>query len=273
MEKVAELVPAGGMDLEARLTGPAALEALGVALRDNLYVLTMDDAMVVASAKDLVISDAESYRQGWDLITGLDDIDKSIDAAHERFKKPLKTLTAIVQGGELPLKRETKTIRERLRTALGAWKMERDRLDLEETRRKQKAHDDSAKAAQQARSDTLLRVAKQESDPGLKQSFEREAAAVAAVQVSAAPVEPVSSVPADVQGFVRYAWKAKVVDVKKLMTAWVEGRCFLDGDAIVEPGVQTQLDVQAEALMGKLSLAYPGVEAVQVPIPVKKPRR
>ena len=61
------------------------------------------------------------------------------------------------------------------------------------------------------------------------------------------PVETASSVPAVAGGYTRTPWKCEFTDVKALLAAYVEGKCFLDEEAI-KKGLQSSMDKQAQSL-------------------------
>jgi hypothetical protein len=123
-------------------------------------------------------------------------------------------------------------VKKTLSTRLGTWKAEQDERDRQEARRQQEVADAAARAGQEAKAATLERVAQVEPDPKLAESFKKEAEMVRSVDVHAAPVEVQKTAPTIVGGYTRATWKCEFVNLKELLQAYVEGRCFLDEEAI-----------------------------------------
>jgi hypothetical protein len=79
-------------------------------------------------------------------------------------------------------------------------------------------------------------------------------------------------VPVVPGGFTRTTWKCEFDDVKELMRAYIEGRCFLDEEAIKD-GLQSSLDKQAASLGANMAKAFPGTHAVSISSAVRRRSR
>jgi hypothetical protein len=261
-------------DLQERLTGPAAVEGIAQALRGAALVFESDDLETLASAEALQIQDEGDYTRGFDLLTELGLLETRIAAHYAPFDKPLNFLIRVVRGLKSPQLGQVTALKQALAKRLGSWKAERERLDRAEREKKQAVADAAARAAQEAKAAVLTRVAEAEIDQKLAASFHAEAEAVRAVAetIKAAPVEVASSIPVVPGGHTRTTWKCEFVDLKALLTAYIEGRCFLDEDAIMD-GLQASLDEQAGSLQHNLSKAYPGTRAVPTSAAVARRKR
>lgn len=254
------------------LTNEQKIEALGERLKQAVYVWEPDELMTVSAASDLVVQTPEDYARGHDLLKSLADIGDSIDTWYSRFKAPLTKLGRIVDAGKRIDTGQLDPVKDGLAARLGTWKVARDRADAIAKARAQAEADAKARAEQQAKADAVRRIAEAESDAALKASFEREARSIAAVPVMAAPVEIASSVPKVAGAGTKMQWTCVFDDVKLLMQAWVEGRCVLDEQGVIDDGLQKQMDVQATALTTRLWLAYPGCRAQATPKATSKRR-
>jgi hypothetical protein len=250
-------------ELDERLTGKPAVEVIATALRNAAFELDPDDTMTITSAETLVIADADTYKRGYELLSELGALETRITTHYARFDKPLNYLIGVVRKLKGPQVSQVTPIKQALSKRLGTWKFEQDEKDRLEREARQRAADLAAKAAQQAKADALARIAEQEADPALAASFKAEAESVRAVEVHAPPVEVTTNVP-KVGGYTRVPWKCEFVDLKELLKAYVEGRCYLDEAAIIK-GLQSSMDKQAQSLGLNLSKAYPGTKAVPVP--------
>jgi hypothetical protein len=256
-------------ELDTRLTGQAAVEVLATALRDAAWEFDPDDLMTITAADTLAVVDADEYRRGYELLHELGELETRITSHYGRFDKPLNFLVGVVRKLKSPQVAQVTPIKQALSKRLGLWKYEQDRKDRIRRDAEQQAADLAAKAAQQARADALTRVAEIEPDPALQASFRAEAESVRAVEVHAPPVETTSTVPQVAGGYTRVPWKCEFTDVKELLRAYIDGKCFLDEDAI-KKGLQTSLDKQAQSLGTNMTKAYPGTKAVPVPTGVAR---
>lgn len=263
-----ELLPTdreADQQLDERLTGRGAVEEIATALRNAAFELDADDAITIATAEGLAVSDADEYKQGYELLSELGSLETRIDSHYARFDKPLNYLIGIVRKLKKPQTNQVTPVKQALSKRLGAWKYEQEQRDAAAARARQQVADLAARKAQEAKADALKRIAEIETDPGLAASFQKEAEAVRSVQVSAAPVVVTSSVPTvGSGGYTKTDWKCEFVDVKELLKAYVEGRCFLDEAAIIK-GLQSSMDKQASSLTVNLTKAYPGTKGVPVP--------
>ena len=250
--------------LDERLTGRSAVEEIATALRNAAFTLEPDDTITIATAESLAVTDADAYRQGYELLAELGALETRITTHYARFDKPLNYLIGVVRKLKGPQVNQVTPIKQALAKRLGLWKYEQDRLDQQRAEAEQRAKDLAAQAAQDAKAAALERIAQAEQDAALAASFRAEAESVRAVEVKAPPVEVKSSVPSVGGGYTRIPWKCEFTDLKELMKAYVEGRCYLDEAAIIK-GLQASMDKQATALGLKLSKAYPGTKAVPVP--------
>lgn len=253
------------LDIEQKLIGQPALDALVAALRASAFELDPEDAIVVATAASLSIDGPEAYTQGFALLEGLSDLEDRIKKHHVRFKVPLAALTNVVRDMEStassPDGERIDDTKRALSKRLGTWKAESDRRDREEAAARQAADDTAARVAQQAKADTLKRIADAEPDEKLKQAFTQESQAVAEVQVAAPPVEMKSTAPKVFGGSIRTNWACEFVDVRELLKAWLEGRCHLPEQCLID-GLQSHMDRQAAGLQDQLDKAYPGCRGI-----------
>lgn len=258
------IVSDGDAALDQRLTSKAAVETIAEALRGAAFELDPDDHVTLATAEGLTVVDSDEYTRGYELLEELGALETRITTHYARFDKPLNYLIGIVRKLKGPQVASVTPVKQALSRRLGLWKFEQDRKDRERQEAEQRAADLAAKAAQAAKADALARIAAQEANPALAQSFLTEAESVRAVEVHAPPVETRSSVPKVAGGYTRMPWKCEFTDVKALLKAYVEGTCFLDEEAIKD-GLQASMDKQAQSLGVNLSKAFPGTKAVQVP--------
>lgn len=251
----------GDIDLDAKLTGKAAVDVLATAIRNAAYVFTNEELSAIATAECLHIDDEDAYTRGYDLLREMSTIEDRVTGHYNRFDKPLNFLNGIVRGLKKPQITSVTPVKQGLSKRLGAWKAKRDELDRVERQRRQAIEDAAARQAQEAKADTLDRVAQMEPNPLMAESLQREAATVRSIHISAAPVSEESSVPVVQDGYTTTTWTCEFLDVKALLRAYVDGKCFLNEDAIMK-GLQSSMNDQASALQGNLSKAFPGTRAV-----------
>lgn len=257
--------------LNNKLTSQAALDGLVAALKANAFELSIDDEILIATATELLVVDEDANKRGFEVIQELGDLQLKIVEHYARFKGPLNTLVNTVRALEGEVAKPLEPVKQALSRRLGAFKVEQDRLAREKQRRDQEAADAAARAAQAAKAATYERIAEAEPNPALAEAFRQESAAVAAVQVKAAPVE-IERRPAPIAGAsVRTTWSAEVFDFKLLMEAWLAGRCHLDIEPLMD-ALGPQLNKQATALKEQVEKAYPGVRAVPVHAGVRRRR-
>ncbi len=254
------------------LTDAQKIDALGERLKAAVYLWQPEEVMTLVSASTLVVSGPEDYARGHDLLKSLADISDGIATWYGRFKGPLTKLGRIIDEVKRTDTGQLDPVKDDLAKRLGAWKVARDRADAIEQQRRQAEADAKARAEQAEKAATVLRLAALEQDERLKTSLAREAAAIAAVPVMAAPVAMVPTVPKVAGAGTKMQWVCVFDDVKLLMQAWLDGRCVLDETGMIEDGLQKQMDVQAEALTTRLGLAYPGCRAQATPKATSKRR-
>jgi len=259
-------------ELDTQLTSVQAVDRLATALRNAAFDLDQDDLITIATADALVISDADEYARGYELLDELAQIEVRCTTHYNRFDKPLNFLIQVVRKLKGPQIAQVTPTKQALAKRLGAWKQNQERLDREQRERDQALADAQAKAAQAAKAAVLERVADGEPDPALAKAFQSEAEAVRSVNVHGAPVPVRSSVPAIPGGYTRSTWKCEFDDVKELLKAYVEGRCFLDEEAI-KKGLQSSMDDNASNLTVNLGKAFPGTHAVQGTTAVRRRTR
>lgn len=250
--------------LEQKLTGREALDALVQHLKDAAFEFTPDDEVLMATVESYDVTDADAYTRGYALLAELGKLEDRIVAYYARFDKPLNLLVKTVRDNKGPQTKQVEPLKKALSRSLGQWKLDRDARDRAEKEARQREADAKAKAEQQAKAEALQRVAEAETNPALAASFQAEAEAVRNVEVSAAPVEEKSSVPKIPGGQTRIEWIGEVTDLKMLIRAWLDGKCFLVEQDLID-GIQSYLNDQASHLQGNLSQAFPGTVAKQVP--------
>jgi hypothetical protein len=259
-------------ELDTQLTSVQAVDRLATALREAAFDLEQDDLVTIATADTLVITDADAYARGYELLHELGEIEDRCTKHYNRFDKPLNFLIGVVRKLKGPQIAQVTPTKQALAKRLGAWKQNQERLDREQRERDQALADAQAKAAQAAKAAVLERVADGEPDPALAKAFQSEAAAVRSVDVHGAPVEARSSVPVIPGGYTRATWKCEFDDVKELLRAYIDGRCFLDEDAI-KKGLQSSMDDNAANLTVNLGKAFPGTHAVKGTTAVRRRTR
>lgn len=257
----AALIRAVDAELDIKLTSQAAVEVLAQALRGAAFEFDPDDLVTIATAEALKVVDADEYAQGYELLHELGALETRVTSHYGRFDKPLNFLISVVRKVKSPQVAQVTPVKKTLSTRLGTWKAEQDERDRQEARRQQEVADAAARAGQEAKAATLERVAQVEPDPKLAESFKKEAEMVRSVDVHAAPVEVQKTAPTIVGGYTRATWKCEFVNLKELLQAYVEGRCFLDEEAIKD-GLQQSMDRQAVSLTTNLGKAFPGTQAV-----------
>lgn len=248
-------------DLDAKITGQAAVDSIATALRNAAFEFDQDDLITIATAETLKVVDADEYVRGYELLHELGAIETRVTTHYNRFDKPLNFLVGVVRKLKKPQADQVTPVKQALSKRLGTWKADQTQRDSQERQRLQAIADAAAKEGQLAKAASLQRVAQTEPDPALAASFENEAAMVRAVDVHAAPVNVKPGVPLVPGGYTRAEWSCEFVDLKELLKAYVEGRCFLDEDAIKE-GLQASMDQQASNLQQNLEKAFPGTKAV-----------
>lgn len=255
--------------LTQTLIGPEAVEILIARLRAARFEFAPEDAMVIASAEGFVkVETEDDYRRGYQLLEELADLDRRIEAHYNRFKDPLNKMRAVIleMAGEdqKPIAGTAKgqlSLKANISQIVGKWKADKDRADRELAAAKQRVADEAARAAHEARVDTVKRLATTEPDPEVSDVLHREADHLASVHVKAAPVTVATSAPKVDGGHVVESWKAEILDLKTLLKAWLEGKCFLDEQPMIE-ALLPQLSAQAPNLRENIGRAYPGVRGV-----------
>lgn len=257
--------------LDTKLTGKMAVDDIANALRLAAFEFDVDDLVTIATADELKIEGPDEYQRGYELLEELAKLEGRIVSHYERFDKPLNFLVRVVRSLKGPQNAQVGPIRQVLSRRLGAWKAAQEAKAKADALHRQHELDKVARVAQDAKAEALERVAGTEMNPKLAESFLAEAAAVRAADVHAAPVEVEVTVPVIAGGYTRTQWKCQFVDIKELMKAYVEGRCFLD-EAALEAALQSSMDAQARALGANLGKAFPGTKGVSVPSAVTRRR-
>lgn len=252
------LVP---VSIDDQLTSQEALDRLVAAIRAAVTPIALDDVVLVQDASEYVVETADDYQRGFLLLEELADLTDRITADHERFKKPLAVLTGVVRESEKAMADPVAAARKSLGAKLGQWKVTADRIAAEEAAARQRAADLAAQAAAAQKAATLDALAKAEPNPALAAVLAMEAAEVAATPIKAAPVEAAPVAKPVGGGHTRSNWSARIVDLKALFRAWLDGRCALPEEPLAE-AIQPYLNTQARNLHGALKVAYPGTEAV-----------
>jgi len=243
------------------LTQEEKVEAIAQALGKATFVFDDDDVMLLATASDFAVTDKDAYTRGFAMLGELGGLRKRIDAWYTRFKGPINRLAAVVDGVKRIDATQVDPVKETLSKTLATWKIAQDERDRRVAAAEQRVRDAAAQAEQQAKAETLRRIAAAEEDAALRAAFEHEAESVAAVVVKAAPVEQVASAPKVFGGSIKTNWSCQFDDIRELMQAWLDGRCVLDEQAIID-GLQASMDVQAAALGHRIGQSYPGCSAV-----------
>jgi hypothetical protein len=248
--------------LADKLTSHEAANAIAGAIRSAAFDFDQDDQLTLVTADEIKITDADEYRRGYVLLEELAQLESRVTSHYARFDKPLGFLVKVVQSLRLPQSKQVAATKAALSKRLGTWKAEQDARDAAQARAEQEIRDAAARAAQVAKAETLERVAAIEPNPQLADSFRKEAEAVRAVDVKAAPVEVKRTVPQVSGGYTRATWRCEFVDLKELMRAYVDGKCFIPDEALIEDGLQSFMDKQAANLTQNLGKAFPGTRAV-----------
>lgn len=261
------------MTIDDALVAREAQDRLVAALRAARFEVQPEDAMVLATAESLAIDGPTAYQQGYELLAELADLGDRVKKHHARFRVPLNTLLNVVRAMEaeaIPSVQpdgtvtgyvDVEAVRKALSGRLGRWKHAQDERDRQDALERQRAADLAAKASQQAKAETLERLADAEPDESMAAMLREQAEEIAAVPVRAAPVAVKPVVP-KVDGHVRRTYSAQVEDVRALMQAWLAGTCHLPEIDIVK-GLQTFLNGQARSMGHEVAKAYPGVVALE----------
>ncbi len=256
--------------LQRTLIGPEAVEVLCARLRAARFQFNPDDADLLAAAENFVtVETEEDYRQGYQLLDELSALDKRIEEHYDLFKGPLNKMRAVVLAlvaedqkpiSGAPAKGQL-AMKARISQIVGKWKADQDRKARELAAAQQKARDAAAQAAHDTRVQTVERLANTEPDPTVADVLRREADHLASVHVKAAPVAVPALAPKVDGGHVVETWKAEIFDLKTLVRAWLDGKCFLDEQPMIE-ALLPQLNAQAPNLRENLTRAYPGTRGV-----------
>lgn len=224
------------------------------------FPMTQDDVLTVADGETFQVVDGHAYARGFDLLDGFSELEKAIVKYHSNIKGLANQLVNAVRQRESADLRPVQFARKRLSMRLAEWKEQQDRQDREQQREAQRIADEAAQQEQQRKADIFLRLAEQE--PEMREALIIEAETVASVPVTAPTVALTSSVPVVAGGFTRKTWRAEVFDLKALLRAWLDGKCVLNDELIIDGGLQGFLNTQARALRERVTEAYPGVRAV-----------
>lgn len=264
-----DLIPAP--DLEGALTSRAALDRIVAALQAHAFVLAPEDVGVLDAARGLTPIDGDDYQRGFDLLEELAALQTRIDAHHDRFRVPLRTLTGTVHAMVRAAEGDLAAVKQDLARRLGAWQRaetERQRAAAVEA---QRIADAAARVAQQSKATALQAIADAQADPALRTLLHTEAAAVAAAPALAAPIPPTPT-PTIAGGYTRTTWRCEVRDLRALLTAWLAGTVTLPDAVLLDGGLQSFLNTQATQYGAALGQAYPGCAGVPVPTAVTRKR-
>lgn len=205
--------------------------------------LTTERDTTEASAKALVVSDAEEYKVAAGFILDIGSLLKKIGATFDPMQKATheahKTVCAERKALENPLRAALQTVKGKM----GTW-------SAEEQRRLDRIAAEEAAAQRQLDDEERLRTAE-----ALAQAGETEAADdVMAEEVAPPPITPTRAAP-KVEGVSEVTvWKAEVTSLKELVKAVAAGTVPLSA---VEPAGVSFWNQQARSL--KKELNWPGV--------------
>lgn len=231
------------------------------------YDTDPDDAILEVTAVELQIHDAAAYARGWELLQGFTALQHKIQDHYQQIRGPIQAakkaqdaaLKNLNRMEEADLK-EPLAIKEQLAARLVAWKQAQDERDAAEQRALQAAEDQRAADAQAARLAAIEQARSTATIPAVQQSFAAEAHAVATTPPVSRAVALPRSVPKIAGGHTRRTWRAEVVDLRQLLTAYLAGAVTLNEQAIID-ALQSSLNTQATALQQNLGASFPGVVA------------
>jgi len=229
-----------------------------------------EDGQTIEAANTPIVS-AEDYERGWAIEHALAALEDQITKHYQGTKDSLNALVAAFRemaNGDLVPIREARKL---LRANLGAWKDAADAADALETAR---VEAEAAEVQRQLHESTVAAVeaiAAAEPDPIVSEAFKQEAVAIAAAPAARRATAAVTSAPKIAGGGFRLEWSAEIVDVKSLIRAWLNGKCFLDEGGLIE-GLQPQMNAQADTLKNNLPQAFPGTAVHSKNVPVTRRR-
>ena len=263
MEDLVPLAPEHPMVLTDKLVVDRLVEGL----KANVLVLDEGDAMTMAEAESLPITDADDYRRGFELLAGLRDVDDKVEAHYGRYKEPLAKLTNAVREMKNPQTQQIATLKQGLSDRLAKWKVAEDARIAAIVAQRQAEADARARAAQEAAARELEDAAKTV-PVELAETMRIEAEMVRSTPVAAAPVVVEFAVPKGT----RKTWKGRIDDVDALLKAHVAGTIHLPVDVIAD-ALQSWVNTEAKSHKKHLSKVYPGVSSYEDETPVTPRRR
>jgi hypothetical protein len=258
-----ELVPTAPM----ALTDRQVIDRLVEGLKANTLVLDMDDAMTLAEAESLTITDAEDYRRGFELLAGLRDVDDKVEAHYGKFKDPLRELTNTIRDIKNPQTQQVASLKQALSDRLTTWKQAEDRRIAEVLAERQRVADKEAQDKREAAAKELEEAAATV-PVELAEVMRIEAEMVRSTPTGAAPV----TLDVESPKGTRAVWKGKIDDVQALLKAHVDGKIHLPIDAIAD-ALQSWVNTEAKSHKQHLSRVYPGVSSYKDETPITPRRR
>lgn len=246
---------------DADQTDPTIEELFKRLVSPTPYEFDDDDAMAIHDGQHHAITSPESYEAGFETLRALTKLEKAIEQHHAQWKDPLNAFRNAALALVASDLNDVQNGKRRLGKDLPIWKAEADRRDAEEKRRQEQEELAAARALQAASVAALAATAATETNPIVKASVEAQAAAVAAMPPPARPVT-VAPTARKVRGTaIPKRWKPKVVDVRLLLRAWVDGKVHLDIEQALIDAITPKLAGVASSLGENIGKVYPGVTA------------
>ncbi len=100
--------------LDHRLTGQEALDRIVQAMKEAAFALEPDDLILISTATDFKVNDADDYTRGYEVLEELGALETRHATHYERFDKPINTLVQTVRGLKGPVTKELEACRKGL---------------------------------------------------------------------------------------------------------------------------------------------------------------
>lgn len=248
--------------VDEQLQSALAVDRIIEELRARRYEFTIEEAETLSLVEGFDVKNAEDYKRGYELLDDVAVIVKNVEEHYSQYKGPLNKIVTAVRGFEKEDVTAATQFKPNLSAGLVAWKKADDARRAREAAEEQKRRDEAAAAEHAARVAAMAQVAQQADRPEVQAVLQQQVESMKTVTPKGAPVAVAAS--PRVSGYIKQTWSAKIVDVKTLLRAWLDGKCYIDETCIVAGTLQKFLDKQADALQANFASAYPGCEVVCV---------
>lgn len=249
-------------ELSAGLANPMTVDRIIEELGKRRFEFTVDDAQLLAQIESMPVDTADDYKLGYEVLDSMAALVKAVEAHYAVWKDPLNRIVGVVRKHEKADVEAVTQHKARLSAALVAW----DKAD--KARRQKEAADEQARLDAIARREHEERLAAMQkiveqnaaTRPDVAQALQQQVESMKTIEPKGRVVTPSVNDAPRVAGFTAETWKAKIVDVRKLLRAWLHNECHIEEACLIDGGLQGFLDKQAAALKKNLPNVYPGVE-------------